>query len=116
MNLKKKIGIIGLVTAALAFILWIVMVTTGAVFSRGGGFSPAVPLVLILIIGGSVTAFVCLIGDVIRFVGKKFGEGFGGGSSGYSSAPRNGSVKFCPHCGAALDRDAVFCSKCGNRL
>lgn len=99
--MKRKIGFTALAVAALAFLL--------AIFSmRSFGFEAFTFLVL-LYAASMITAIVCLIGDVIRFIGKCFSQGFSAGNS-------QERKRACPLCGKAISGNARFCSECGCEL
>lgn len=87
--------------AALAFLL--------AIFStRSFGFE-AFTFFVLLYAAALITAIVCLIGDVIRFIGKCFSQGFSAGN------PQECS-QVCPLCGKAISGNARFCGECGCEL
>ncbi len=99
--MKRKIGFTALAVAALAFLL---CVSSMQRFNFG-----ATTFLGLLYAAALITAFVCLIGDVIRFIGKCFSQGFRAGNSQECS-------QVCPLCGKPLSSDARFCSECGCEL
>ena len=111
MKAKRIIGIFALILVVISFISWMLLIFTGAAFSKHGGFSVYVPIVFISFFISMITSIICLAGDVIRFIGKMF-------SSGYNSAvnsPVNNNIKFCTKCGKQLEATATFCSACGHK-
>ncbi len=111
MNTKRTIGIIALILLGISFIAWMLLIFTGAAFSKHGGFSVLVPIIFISIFISGVTAVVCLIGDAIKFAGKTFSSGF----NSINNSPVNSNTKFCTKCGTKLEATAAFCSNCGHK-
>ena len=102
--MKRKIGITALVIYAICIVLMIFM-TSNASGRPSAGF----PFLVALIAVSYITAIVCLIGDVIRFIGKCFFQGFSAGNS-------QERKRVCPLCGNAISGNARFCSECGCEL
>ena len=100
--MKRKIGFTALAVAVLAFLSFV----TSSV--RHGDYGTMVFFALFYF-AAIITAIVCLAGDVIRFIGKCFSQGFSAGN------PQEcGQV--CPLCGKAISGNARFCSECGCEL
>lgn len=96
--MKRTIGIFALVLGIITFILFVCASTRYDV-------SQIAPMLFVY--GASMfTAFVCLIGDVIRFIGKCF-------SQGYNSVNVKQERIACPLCGKQLPADSRFCGECG---
>lgn len=98
--MKKFVGYLGLAISVVSFVAFAVM---GMYFHKTSLF-----FMLLFLVGG-VTAEVCLIGDVIRFIGKCFSQGFNTGNS-------QERKRVCPLCGKAISGNARFCSECGCEL
>ena len=96
--MKRTFGIIALCVGIYAFIQFVAAGMRDEVASM-------IPLILACYIC-LATAFVCLIGDVIRFVGKCFSQGFSAGTVQKES-------HFCPFCGKTIYDNDRFCSQCG---
>ena len=99
--MKRAIGFIALGAGIFTFFLFIVACmrhNTSLMF----------PLMVVYFFS-MVTAIVCLIGDVIRFIGKCFSQGFSAGNSQECS-------RICPLCGKAISGSARFCGECGCEL
>ena len=101
--MKRKIGIFALTVAGMSFVSMILM----QVYDHCKN-ADMVPFVLVFLAGG-ITAAACLIGDVIRFIGKCFSQGFNTGNS-------QERKRVCPLCGKAISGNARFCSECGCEL
>ncbi len=102
--MKRKIGIIALVVYVICIVLMIFMTSNAS-----GRPNVAFQFVTVLIAVSYITAIVCLIGDVIRFIGKCFSQGFRAGNSQECS-------QVCPLCGKAISGNARFCGECGCEL
>ena len=104
-SLRRMVGFTALAAAGISFILWMWIVVSGSGFSQTGmGLNGFAVGVLFSWMVSIITAVVCLIGDVIRFIGKTFGEGFG-----------KAATVPCLSCGKAMAVSAVFCPHCGTR-
>ena len=99
--MKRKIGFIALTFGIIAFIFYMFSLTRM-------NFSSSISLLLIYA-ACMITAIICLIGDVIRFIGKCFSQGFSAGNSQECS-------QVCPLCGKAISGNARFCGECGCEL
>ncbi len=100
--MRRKIGFTALAVTVVAFLLFVISTV------QHGDFGTAVFFAL-LYFAGIITAIVCLIGDVIRFIGKCFSQGFSAGKSQECS-------RVCPLCGKPLSSNVRFCSDCGCEL
>lgn len=124
---KREIGIGALILAGIAFLLWILVLATGLVF-RAKILFFGIPTVFYVSL---IVAFVCLIGDFIKFIGKKFSEGYrpeqnvstpvqpqstAGVSGGSSETVSLSANRFCGQCGSPVDEGDAFCKKCGTKL
>ena len=101
-NIRRKIGFIALAISLTSAIIAIFLCESFSFSAR-----EITPFMLVYGFGGMI-AFVCLIGDVIRFIGKCFSQGFNGTQS-------RGNGRFCTNCGKAIDANAKFCSHYGSK-
>ena len=111
--MKRKIGKIALVIAAISLILWFIIVVTGSGFnSDGPGLNGFAILVFFSWMVSIFTAIFCLAGDVIRFIGKMFASGY----NSVNNPPVSNNTKFCSKCGKQIDASSAFCPNCGEKL
>ena len=98
--MKRAIGFLAMLGAPVCF-------AGGVIVSRSGDVETAFLLVMLAMLCACI-AFVCLIGDMIRFVGKMLAQGM------MSNVPKE-KIRFCDHCGGKLADGAAFCSHCGHK-
>lgn len=112
--MKRKIGILALVIAAISFLAWCIIIVTGSAFKpHGSGFSEVTILVFLAWAVSAPTTIFCLAGDVIRFIGKSFASGYNSANAP-THTPQH--AKFCQKCGKQIDKSASFCPHCGEKL
>ncbi len=99
--MRRKIGFISLAVAAVAFLM---CAATMSSFDHG-----AFTFFMLVYGAAVITAIVCLAGDVIRFIGKCFAQGYNAGT------PQKES-RVCPNCNKPVSSDARFCTECGCEL
>ena len=97
---RKMIGITALIGSVMCYI--------GNVFSVMTMNENVILFSLLSWICGLV-AFFCLIGFVIRYVGKKFAEGWSEGLPQYNPG-------YCSNCGNKVLDNAKFCNYCGKKV
>jgi len=111
--MKRTIGKIALVVAAISLFLWSIIVVTGSGFNPNGpGLNGFAILVFASWAVSIFTAIFCLAGDIIKFIGKMFASGYN--SANYPPTPQN--VKYCAKCGKQIDASSTFCPNCGEKL
>lgn len=110
--MKKRIGFIALGVGILDLFAWIFIIFSGSAFSPNGGFSPIVPFCFVLWFVCVITVIFCLAETFLKFVGKNLGIGNSFNFEAHvhketpasycteCGKPLQGTVKFCPHCGA----------------
>lgn len=103
--MKRKIGIGAMITAGVCLFLWIMIIVNRAGFAPGGGLNGFASTVLVTYFISMFTGIICLAGDFIRFIGRKFGEGFGS---------RAGTV-YCTACGKPMNPNSIYCPACGTK-
>lgn len=107
--MRRKIGFFALGLSVCAFIL---LVVAGMCCN-----TPLAVFMALLHFSSMITAIICLIGDVIRFIGKCFSQGFSAGNSqGFRAGNSQECSQVCPLCGKAISSKARFCSECGCEL
>jgi hypothetical protein len=112
--MKRLIGKIAVFGAVISFILWAMLIFTGGVFSSSGfGFSGFAMFVFFSFFACIITAVFCLTGDLIKFIGKMFANGF---NDGKKPTFGNASAQFCTKCGKPIHASAAFCPNCGEKL
>ena len=100
-NIRRKIGYIALAVVVISIICLASMIS-------GDYEMEEIQPVALTYAFGCIVAFVCLIGDVIRFIGKCFSQGFNG-------TQNQGNGRFCTNCSKPIDNNAKFCSHCGSK-
>ena len=106
--MKRTIGIAAAVIGVIDLFVWIIMIFTGAMFDGFGFSSFALVIFLLWFVCIGVAAF-CLLGDIIRFVGKNFSAGY------HSATPTQSANGFCTACGKQIAGDMAFCPYCGQK-
>lgn len=105
---KKKIGTIAAIICGASFILWAILIFTGACFS-GHKISPIAIFTFLTFFISGATAAICLAESLIKFAGKSFSAGFNG------TSVNNGERAFCPNCGKQITKGNRFCPHCGGK-
>ena len=108
--MKKKIGIAAAIICGASFILWAILIFTGAVFS-GHRISPIAIFTFLTFFISGATAVICLAESLIKFAGKTFSAGFNGIHT-YNSEEK----AFCPNCGKQINKSSNFCPNCGSKV
>ncbi|MBR6563125.1 MAG: zinc ribbon domain-containing protein [Clostridia bacterium] len=106
---KKKIGTIAAIICGASFLLWMILIFTGACFS-GHKISPIAIFTLFTFFISGATATICLAESLIKFVGKSFSAGF----NGTNFIPSEEKA-FCTHCGKQITKGNKFCPHCGGK-
>ena len=104
--MKRKIGIAAAVLAVMDLFVYMILIVTGNAFANRG----LTGLVFVLWFVFLAIAGPCLIGDVIKFVGKHFSSGFNAGLP-----PQTGAIVYCTKCGKPIAADVSFCPHCGDK-
>lgn len=108
--MKRKIGIAAVVVGVVDLFVWIILLVSGNTFA-GHGMSPLAVFVFVLWFVCIVVAIPCLLGDVVRFIGKSFAAGYN-----ESIRPDPSKTAYCTNCGKPVDASVAFCPHCGTKL
>ena len=107
--MRKKIGIIAAVLAVIDLIVWVMLLVSGNALGFGG-FTKEAGIVFVLWFVLIAIAIPCLLGELIKFIGKSFSAGY----NSQNQTPNRPTV-YCTKCGQPIDASVAFCPYCGNK-